>query len=79
MIINDDENEDGYGGTNIDIPDRTGRQWQVVLFGGPVMRVSDQPRFCDLSLIIIIIMRRRILIIIIIHCMMFNMSHHTWL
>ena len=62
------------------IPDRTGRQWQGVLFGGPAMREFDQPRFCDLSLIIMITMRRgrRNLIIVIMNCMMSKMSH-TWL
>ena len=65
MIINADED----GGIDVfRIPDRTGRQWQGVLFGGLAMRVFDQPRFCDLSLILIIMMgrRRRNLIIIII-------------
>ena len=78
MIINDDEDV----GVDVDrIPDRTGRQWQGVLFGGPAMREFDQPRFCDLSLIIMITMRRgrkNIIIFIIMSCMMSNMSH-TWL
>ena len=90
MIINDDEDKDKYEDkdkqgddkdNNVDrIPDRTGRQWQGVLFGGPAMREFDQPRFCDLSLIIMITMgRRRRNLIIIMSCMMSKMSHCTWL
>ena len=75
MIINDDEDV----GVDVDrIPDRTGRQWQGVLFGGPAMREFDQPRFCDLSLIIMITMRRRRKNLIIMSCMT-SMMGHTWL
>ena len=36
----------------ISSPDRTGRQWQEVPFGGLPTRESDLPRSYDLSLVI---------------------------
>ena len=33
------------------LPDRTGKQWQEVLFGGLATRESDLPRSYDLSLV----------------------------